>query len=410
MDFKLAKEIYASAWHIDPITFQSYSKLLEDFRSGLVLDKNAPKANMFGILDKANVFDATRISRMDDVPEGTIAVYNFDSVITKHGGMSHYGTTEIAAQFAKMEATENVIGHIFKIESGGGSANAIKYIRDVSSKANRIKPLVTYAEDIMASAAMYIASDSDYIFANHKDALIGSIGTMIQFDGYKANTEDSNGVRHIRVYASQSVNKNKDFEEALNNFNFEPIQKAMLDPHAQEFINDMKANRPNMTKEQGTGAIYNAIDVVGTLIDGIGNMSDAVEKVKELSDVNNTNINLNSKNNSMDAEQLKAERQKGYAEGVTAEKDRVDTWMAFNDVAPEKVKAGIESGKEMTRAEEINFMRASQRAEMQNGLESASAEDVTPDKGLGAVLTGKEEETAEAKAYADEMLPKVEEE
>lgn len=138
--------------------------------------------------------------------------------------------------------------------------------------------------------------------------------------------------------------------------------------------------------------------------------------------VNNTNTNINSNNNFMDVNKLKAEHPAVYAEvfeagtvegntqGATAEKNRVDSWMVFNDVEPDKVKAGIESGKEMTKAEMMNFMRASQKAEMQNGLESSSAEDLTPDNKVGAVLTGdKKEEEAEAAAYADSMLPKVEE-
>jgi len=402
MDFKLAKEIYSSAWHVDPLTLQSYTRLLEDFRNGLQLDPNAAKANSFGIVDAAKAFDAPQLARMEDIPENSIAVYNFDSVITKNGGYSHYGTVQIAQQMKKMEANENVIGHIFFVESGGGSANAIKYIREVSSVASRTKPLVTFAEDMMASAAMYIASDSDWIIANSKDAMIGSIGTMIQFDGYKANTEDATGKRHLRIYATQSVNKNKDFEEAVNNFNFEVIRKSILDPHAAEFIKDMETNRPNITEEQKTGAIYNAAQVVGTLIDEIGTFQMAVDKVKELSNINKSSNNL--KINQMDLNKLKAEHPElynevlnaGHESGVKAEKDRTATWMVFNDVNPEAVSKGIESGVSMTKAEELTFLRAAQGLEAQKGIEDASQADLSPDKKTAKVTSKTEDENLEA--------------
>jgi ClpP class serine protease len=284
MDIKLAREIYSGAWYMDPMSLETYSKTLDYFRNGGKMEQPEVKANNFGVL-MGGVYNATKIQRMEEVPAGSIALYNFDGPITKYGGYSHYGTTEIAKQFAEMEANDNIIGHIFFIESGGGSANAIKYIRDVSAKANRSKPLVTYCEDMMASAAMYIASDSDYIFANKPGAMVGSIGAMIAIDGYANKSEGADGVRHLRIYASQSINKNSDFEEALNNLNFKLVQDKLLDPLAEEFILDMEANRPNITAEQKTGDIYRASEVVGTLIDGIGTMQDAIDKVTELAQI-----------------------------------------------------------------------------------------------------------------------------
>lgn len=396
MNFKLAREIYGAAWFVDPVTFTQLSKTLELVREGSLSDKGE-KSNSFGIIDKTNVYSARKITRMEAVPPETIAVYNFDSVITKYGGMSHYGTVEIAAQFKEMESNENVIGHIFFIESGGGSANAIKYIRDVTNKETRSKPLITYAEDIMASAAMYIASDSDYIFANSNDALIGSIGTMIQLEGYKSGEEDKTGKRHLRIYASQSINKNKEFEDAINEFDYTLIKKTLLDPHCAEFISDMEQNRPNITDEQKTGAIYSADKCIGTLIDEIGTFEMAINKVNEFN---------NQKKKIMNIDELKASHPELYAqvfnkgksdgltEGVKSEKNRVDTWMVFNDVNPEKVKNGIESGEIMSEAEKLTFLRESQTKAMQNGLETESAQDLIPDKETAKVKTEAQKEDA----------------
>jgi protease-4 len=341
--------------------------MLEYFQSGGVFEKPDVKGNSFGLIAEDNIFQARNIQRMDIVPAGTIAQYNFDSVITKSGGMSHYGTKDISNQFREMEANDNIIGHLFKIESGGGSANAIKYIRDVSAKSNRNKPLVVYAEDIMASAAMYIASDADYIIANSKEALVGSIGTMMKLEGFKNNTEDSSGKRHVRIYASQSVNKNIEFEKAINEFDYSIIKEKILDPHAAEFISDMEANRPNITEIQKTGSIHRAEDAVGTLIDSIGTFEDAVMKIEELAQVKKSSkpareINK-SKSIKMDKATLMAEHPALYAQildegnqaGQAAERDRVGAWAVYNEVDPEAVKAGIESGEPLTAKKTAEF-------------------------------------------------------
>lgn len=124
------------------------------------------------------------------------------------------------------------------------------------------------------------------------------------------------------------------------------------------------------------------------------------ERLQHKSEITNKN---NKK--SMDKNKLKTEHPELYAEvlkegensGVTAgiktEKDRVDAWMVFNDVDPEKVKAGIESGKEMTKAEELAFLRASHTLEMQKSLEELSSENVDPNK-----KTGKPKNEAEKEA------------
>ncbi len=409
MNLKLAKEIYGNPWFIDPFSFMQYSKVLESIQNGVLFNEKESKSNQFGILSDDLVFTPRQISRMEIVPRGTIAVYNFDSVITKGGGMSHHGTVEIAKQFTSMESNDNIIGHIFKAESGGGAVNAIKYMRDVSAKVNRKKPLVTFIEDIAASAMMYIASDSDWIIANSKDAIVGSIGTMMSLEGFKSGTEDANGKRHIRIYASQSINKNKEFEDAINDFNYDLIKSKILDPHCKDFIADMEINRPNITSEQKTGATFKAGECIGTLIDEIGSFEMAVNKVKELS-------NINQKQSKMNLQELKAEHPGVYAEifesgkkaGVSAEQDRVNTWLVFNDLDSEKVKVGIESGVKMTKPEELNFMRASQNAELQASLETASAEEIEANKEAGKI---KQKPTVEAKATEealDEMLDEKE--
>ena len=118
------------------------------------------------------------------------------------------------------------------------------------------------------------------------------------------------------------------------------------------------------------------------------------------------NLNNNVNNESMNLQKLKAEHPEVYAEvrneGITAEKQRVATWMVFNDVDPEKVKAGIISGEPMAEAEKLTLMRAAQTIDLQANLESGNAGEVTPNADATKLKTDAQKEADELNAALEE--------
>ena len=64
--------------------------------------------------------------------------------------------------------------------------------------------------------------------------------------------------------------KNNEFEEAINEFNFKPIKEKILDPANEEFLANISNNR-SVKENELTGEIFKASEVVGSLIDEIGN-------------------------------------------------------------------------------------------------------------------------------------------
>lgn len=301
MNQKLNLELYRSPMCVDPMTLSALLQMRLDIRNG---NHSIPavKANGFGEI----------------VPRGTIsaeikkiAVYNFDGVLTKSGGDSHYGTAEIAEQFAINDADDSIGCHLFKIDSGGGTTTSVRCIREVTEV--RTKPLVVFIEDMGASAAYWISSNADYIYASDDLADVGSIGTMIEFCARAANTEAPDGTRTIRVYATKSVNKNADFEKALNDFDMTSLVTEYLDPTNNLFLATVKNDRPNITDEHLSGKLYRASEVVGSLIDEIAPFSKAIEKCEELITFTAQKNKLNSKKN-MNASELLAKHPATYAE------------------------------------------------------------------------------------------------
>lgn len=350
MNYKLLKEIYGTPWFVDAETLQSLSAALTYAREGGVYDSE--KHNQFSIYQVKNqVVITERDYKIDNLQAGdqNISLIKLDGPITKNGGDSHYGTVDLARKLRTFDSSEKIMGHIIQIESGGGSSNAVDEMKDAIQAAK--KPVVVFCDGIMASAALYIGSYADFIYSHRESDRIGSIGALIELQGFKKIDEDKQtGERYVRIYADQSTEKNNEFEQAINDLNFKPIIENILNPSAEQFINDMKANRPNATPEQLTGKMFKASEVVGTLIDQIGTFEDAVNKVIELSTFN---LITNKTNKKMTKEELKQQHPDVYAsimnEGATQEKDRVQAWLAFSEIDMKAVQEGIDKGENVTQ-------------------------------------------------------------
>ena len=329
---------------------QSLSAALKFAREGGVYDSE--KHNQIGIYQAKNqVVITEKDYKLDNLQAGdqNISLIKLDGPITKNGGDSHYGTVDLARKLRTFDASEKIIGHIIQIESGGGSANAVDEMKDAIQAAK--KPVVVFCDGIMASAALYIGSYSDYIISHRESDRIGSIGALIELQGFKKIDEDKQtGERYVRIYADKSTEKNSEFEAAINDLNFKPIIENVLNPSAEKFINDMKINRPKVKEDQLTGKLFKASEVVGTLIDEIGTFEQAVNKVIELSTFN---LITNKTNKKMTKEELKQQHPDVYAsiiqEGATQERDRVEAWLAFSEVDLNAVKEGIQKGENVTQ-------------------------------------------------------------
>lgn len=347
MDYKLAKEIYGTPWLMDITSMMKFSELLKDFRNGMQIFEPNEKDNSFrNISFENNEIELEKnINKNEEIETENISLLELNGVISKYDGQSHYGTVTIAENLLKQDKKNNIVGHIFMIDSGGGSANAVNYLTDAMLKCE--KPIITLVDGMCASAAYYIASFSDFIIAHKSEDIIGSIGTMIEFSGYKKIDENkSTGERMIRVYADDAVMKNAGFENAIEKFDFSIIKERILNPANDRFILDVKSQRNNVTKEQLSGDTFFAGEVVGTLIDSIGDMDSAIEKIKELNIINTnskimTKQDLQISNPSLYAEIL--------AEGIAQENDRVSAILAYADIDLKASQELIEKGEQPTQ-------------------------------------------------------------
>lgn len=216
----------------------------------------------------------------------SIYVTYLTGTMLKHNSCGAPGTRTIGNELLQADEDPEIIGHIIIADSGGGAANSVPELADAIQKLT--KPIVTWVDGIAASACIYAISYTDKILAHQPMDQIGCIGTMIELSGFAKYAREDDGYIHARIYADGSEEKNLGYEAALEG-NATIIKEERLNPLNEQFLADMKANRPNVQDDQLKGRTYYAKDVIGTLIDGIGTLEDAINAVMELAEERNAN-------------------------------------------------------------------------------------------------------------------------
>jgi len=390
----LAHEIYRGLWVVESTAINPLKNTLKDARAGVIND-TTERLNSFcyGKLDMSATISVEE-SKNTSKTEQKISVTNINGVITKAGGASSRGMKELSIDLYNAENDPSVVGHLFVIDSPGGSVSGMNFMKNTMKSLKKPKVTIVERQGMAASGGYGIASEGDYVMAESEDAEVGSVGVIAGAQGVPNGEKDGNGEVHFMVYATKSTEKNAAEELAINSGDVS-LLKERADKLNEEFHTSTKAAMPNIKDSQMTGAMYPAREVVGTMIDAIGSKKDAANKILELSK-SNPKFNAKSKNNSnisaMTQTEIKAQfpeaysaiRGEGYSEGlakgvtdgVAKEQERVKCWQVFASVDPEAVSKGIAEGREIKQSEVLELqLKASNTGKLQS-LQGQSAPPV----------------------------------
>lgn len=285
MQYSFIKSILEGSWMIHPAAASVYLPMLKGALSGLEFVAEPEPENSIPYLVSATSNKVIPFSDPEDLSlseesDQFVFVLNLRGTVLKHDAMcGPRGTRTLASRLARMDKQANVIGHIIVTESGGGMASAVPELADAIQALT--KPVVAWIDGMSASAAYYINSYCTHIMASRATDMIGCIGVLVQLQGYPKYAKLDDGTVVARIYADASTEKNDEYEAALEG-NFTLIKERLLNPLNEQFMSDVKTNRSGVLDEQLKGRTYPATEVVGTLIDSIGNFDAAVQKVIEL--------------------------------------------------------------------------------------------------------------------------------
>lgn len=219
--------------------------------------------------------------RIQEAPDGSIAKIAIEHPITRHNNCGDMGSLTLAEQIRKINASQNFTGIILEFNSPGGMVSGTQIAAEAI--ANSVKPIVSFVNDgIAASAAYWLASQTDAIYVSNQTSMVGSIGVYVTFADFKEYYE-SKGIKIHEVYSRLSSEKNQSFKEALEG-NYDLIQND-LDTIANLFIDTVKSKRninPNAA-DPFKGKMFYADEAqeIG-LIDGTLNLEGVVAKVTQL--------------------------------------------------------------------------------------------------------------------------------
>ena len=214
-----------------------------------------------------------------------VSVLTVDGPITRNGGGCSYGSIDHRNMMIRAANHPLCRGHIFIINTPGGSAwakndyeQAINYARSLG------QPVIAFIDGMCASAGIYLASFCDERYYMHPKDEIGCIGVMASFytqaDGSKNQFTDET---YHELYDPESFDKNREFRDIANDGDSEKLVKELAELGV-EFRADIKKACPNAKDEHLHGKVFNAEDVKGILMD---DQSDFLSCVKRCFDLYN---------------------------------------------------------------------------------------------------------------------------
>lgn len=206
-----------------------------------------------------------------------ISVIRIEGPMSREGDDCTYGSKDHAVMMRRAANDANCRGHVLLINSGGGASRTLLDYREaINYCLQKGQNVVAVVDECAASAACFTANMTNRIFAMRESDEVGSLGMFATFttiaDGTKMPM--TNEVVHIR-YAEQSPDKNYEWREAAKG-NLKPIDDMLKNELAQ-VLDDTKQDRPSLLDEQLTGKMYPASEVMGSMVDEIGGLSDAID-------------------------------------------------------------------------------------------------------------------------------------
>jgi signal peptide peptidase SppA len=175
------------------------------------------------------------------------------------GQSSMGGASTIATRRAirTVAANPEISGIVLAIDSPGGTVAGTQDLATDVRSASRKKPIVAHIDDLGASAAYWVASQADEVWANAPTALVGSVGTMVSVTDTVGRAERL-GIRE-RVFSTGPL-KSVGGDEPITDEQAAYLQ-SMVDGLQEEFDAAVKRGRrlsASQMAEVRTGAVFPA--------------------------------------------------------------------------------------------------------------------------------------------------------
>jgi len=255
----------------------------DEKQPGYIVGKDAqPIIKEYQVTEKGKTRSRWSLAEMD---EPFVNVLSVDGPITRYGGGCSYGSAEHRDWMIEAANSEFCVGHVFYIDTPGGSAwakNDYQQAIDYAHKKNQ--KVIAFIDGTCASAGMYLASLCDEVYYMHPKDQIGCIGVMAAFYTEKSGEKNqyTNETYH-ELYDPESFDKNKWCRDIANDNDSKLLIKELAELGV-EFRKDVKKSFPRCSEEHLHGKTFDCGKVKGILCDGQATFSEVIARAFALSD------------------------------------------------------------------------------------------------------------------------------
>jgi ClpP class serine protease len=193
-------------------------------------------------------------------------------LLVDHCGASSY--ENILRDLHEMLASPKVQSIVLDIDSPGGEASGCSELADHIHAAREQKPIIAYIGGTGASAAYWIASACDKVYASDS-AIIGSIGVQSVLRSEKTDGE-------LKFVSSQSPKKNQDPGTEAGAAEVQRVIDGLAEVFVQKVARNRGVNREVVMDRFGQGAVFVGAEAATRgMIDGISTLEGVIEQTGE---------------------------------------------------------------------------------------------------------------------------------
>jgi len=316
--------------------------------------------------------------------------------MTKYGGLCSYGTQDIIKMMNTLNADPDIDAMVMVTDSPGGSVMGTPEFGEELARSQ--KPIVSFVDGSMASAAYWAGANTDYIMMNSQEptAAVGSIGTLyVHVNQSKAIEQNIGEVKIIR--APQSVDKARinSVEPLTEELEAEIV--AELKEITDYFINTVSTGRGSSLKVTDaenifTGKMYKGAEAKKLgMIDSLGSINDAIDRAAMMARSGSYKRKRNSKINS----NTQIMSLKDWFGGSSAQEGKATGEETLNVSAAELEQLRTDMQEATQQIEQLTAANAE--------LSEANSELTAANEQLSEENAQQEEENAELQARVEEL-------
>jgi len=218
-----------------------------------------------------------------------IAIVSINGIIDNQQARDVYWQLKTARDDKAVKAV------IIKIDSPGGTISGSDQINNEIQKYRNEtnEPAVGFMQGVAASGGYYSAVACEHIIAE-PTTITGSIGVIMQYLVLQQLLEEKLGIQPVTVKAGAKKDWPNLFQKPTDE-QLQYLQQRIIDPAYNRFVKVIVDGRKQLDESEirrlADGSIYWADEALKEkLIDEIGYLKDAVEKVKSMANIKNAQV------------------------------------------------------------------------------------------------------------------------